>query len=307
MLPAAFIAAFLTAGGAAGPPQPPKVFRPAVWYAYQLTDYQGEIGTSFASVTYDREHDELFVVRGQSVGVFREGLRIDQFKLADEIGTAAALAVLGESGDLLILSVTGKLFRCNYRGRMIAPLVPVNVPPRFEGMTPAHVQVVKDRIYLLDRQGFRALVLDLEGKAVAAYDLEALVFNGKVPENREIRGFSVDPNGNLLFTIPASFKAYVVSADGKVREFGTPGSRPGKFNVVGPIIADENGIVYVGDLLRSVVMLFDPDLKFLAELGGRGRHQGSLAVPSFLAAGNGYLFVSQGGKRGVNVYNVRPN
>jgi hypothetical protein len=306
MLHATLIAALLTASLPAGP-GPSKILRPRVWFAYQLTDYQGEIGTSFASVTYDRDHDELFVVRGQTVGVFKEGLRIDQFKLADEIGPAAALAVLGESGDLLVLGLSGKLFRCNYRGRLIAPFELVNPPPGFERFWPTRVEFVNGKIYLLDPKGFRALVVDLEGKALAVYDLEMLAFEGKAPDNREIKGFSVDRNGNLLFTVPASFKAYVVSADGKVRVFGTPGSRPGKFNVVGPIIADENGIVYVGDLLRSVVMLFDPDLNFLKELGGRGWHEGSLVVPSFLAAGNGFLFVSQGGKRGVKVFNVAPN
>jgi hypothetical protein len=306
MLHASYIAALLTASLATAP-EPAKILRPRAWFAYQLTDYQGEIGTSFASVTYDRDHDELFVVRGRSVGVFKEGLRIDHFKLADEIGPAASLAVLGEAGDLLVLGTSGKLFRCNYRGRLIAPFELVNVPPGLENFWPTRVHFVNGKAYLLDPQGFRALVADLEGRVLAIYDLAALVFEGKVPQNREIKGFSVDPNGNLLFTIPASFKAYVVSPDGKVREFGTPGSRPGKFNVVGPIIADENGIVYVGDLLRSVVMLFDPDLNFLKEVGGRGWHEGSLVVPSFLAAGNGYLFVSQGGKRGVKAFHVAPN
>ena len=125
------------------------------------------------------------------------------------------------------------------------------------------------------------------------------------PADFEIRGLSVDQTGAILFTVPMQFRAYVVSPDGQFRGFGKKGSAPGRFNVVGPIVRDENGFIYVGDMLRSVVMVFDPDLKFVREFGYRGGRPWNLATPADLAIGGGMLFVSSmSPKKGIVVFRV---
>jgi hypothetical protein len=178
------------------------------------------------------------------------------------------------------------------------------LPKNVVWTTSSSVQRVRGRVYLFDRVARRVLVVGEDGKYVALRDLAPLIGPTQQSDEQEIRGFSVDEEGNFLFTIPTNFKAYIVSPRNEIKSFGTAGSRPGRFNVVGPIVRDEHGIVYVGDLLRSVVMLFDKDLNFLVEVGGRGSGPGRLVAPSFLAAGNGKLFVAQGASRGVSVFRV---
>lgn len=140
---------------------------------------------------------------------------------------------------------------------------------------------------------------------MAARDLGTLALGGKDVTDNNIHGFSVDEQGNALFTIPTQFRAYALSPDGHLRAFGRKGSRPGMFNIAGPIAADEEGYVYVADTLRAVVMIFSPALEFLVEFGGSGDGPGDLASPTDLAIGHGKVFVSQGRERGVSVFLVR--
>ena len=119
-----------------------------------------------------------------------------------------------------------------------------------------------------------------------------------------VRGFNVDSDGNLLVTIQALFRAWVVTPQGEVRSFGARGSTPGKFNIIGGITRDEAGNIYVADILRSVVMVFAPDFRFIREFGYRGRSANSLAAPDELTIGNGRLYVANNARRGVSVFKV---
>jgi hypothetical protein len=265
---------------------------------FMVGDLRGEARSSFSRISFDREHGELFVSYGAVVTVYQEALETYRFNVDATIGAVNSVAVLGDGG-LLVLSITGELYRCNYRGRLLGQVTFSGGPPGLERFKAKAVQHVKGRTYLLEAGGLRVLVVDADGSFVALRDLAPAMGKDRNAEH-DIRGFHVDEEGNLLFTIPAEFKAYVVSPKGEVRSFGTPGSRPGRFNVVGPIARDEHGVIYVGDLLRGVIMLFDQDFNFLIEVGGGGW----LVAPSNIAVGNGRLFVAQGGKRGVAVFRV---
>ena len=73
------------------------------------------------------------------------------------------------------------------------------------------------------------------------YDIASLLkldeLDEKDREDVEIVGFSVDREGNILFTMPVMAKAYVLSPDKQVRSFGSRGSRAGKFGVPGGIVS----------------------------------------------------------------------
>jgi hypothetical protein len=57
--------------------------------------------------------------------------------------------------------------------------------------------------------------------------------------------------------------------------------------------------------LRSVVMIFDREFRFLKEFGYRGDKPGNLIRPSELALGNsGKLYVTQLRNRGVSVFSI---
>ena len=115
--------------------------------------------------------------------------------------------------------------------------------------------------------------------------------------------------GNLLVTVPERFLAYAIAPDGTVREFGTAGSAPGKFGVVGAITGDREGNVLVADKQRSVVLCFDAALEFVGEFGGYGDQPESLVRPTAIQfASNDRLVVGQLANRGVSVFRVvRPS
>jgi len=151
------------------------------------------------------------------------------------------------------------------------------------------------------------VVTDRKGAFRKGYNLADII---EIPEkdrpDTEIFGFSLDRAGNMLFTVPVLPKAFVVTPDGKVAgSFGKAGSAPGLFGIVSGIVADDQGNYLVVERLRSVVMIFDKEFRFLKEFGYRGDKPGNLIRPSELALGNsGKLYVTQLRNRGVSVFSI---
>jgi len=118
-------------------------------------------------------------------------------------------------------------------------------------------------------------------------------------------GFDVDPEENLLFTVPLLFSAFRMSSNGKLEQVGNSGSSPGGFGIVAGIASDEHGFYYVTDRLRCVVMIFDQDFNFITEFGHRGYRPANLIVPDDVAVDRrGNIYVSQAGNRGVSVFKI---
>jgi len=76
---------------------------------------------------------------------------------------------------------------------------------------------------------------------------------------------------------------------------------------VAGIATDDSGNIYIADTLKSVVMIFDKDFKFIMELGYRGEKPGNLIAPRNMIVNNGNIYVSQSRKRGVSVYRIVNN
>jgi hypothetical protein len=305
----------LTAGEASAPdaPRPLKVS-----YLYNLSNTQGDVPSNFATISYDPKNDELYVVSRESraIRIFNEaGMEIHKFGGDLTLGWVRGVVAL-ENGELLALSSVEDgataLIRCDFRGQVIERVQLKNIPASLGGFGPDVLHAALGKVYLLDSKSMKVVVIDYDGNALASYDLHSLVFgkNGpdlsefsdRNPDDDEIQGFSVDRKGNILFTIPTLFRAFVVTTDHKISSFGQKGSRPGKFNLAGPIAADERGYIYIADMLRCVVMVFDENHTFVTEFGGRGLSPGRLVLPSAMVVGNDKIFVSQARNRGVAVF-----
>jgi outer membrane protein assembly factor BamB len=163
-------------------------------------------------------------------------------------------------------------------------------------------------IYLADTYSMKVVALDTEGTFQRGHDIRPLMNEMGVAEEDveevDMEGFDVDPQGNVLFTVSSMFSAYRISPSGKIEGFGGRGSSPGLFGVVAGIRADEYGYYYITDRLRSVVIVYDSSLTFRTEFGYRGPRRGNLIVPNDLAVGNGKVYVSQSGERGVSVFRL---
>jgi hypothetical protein len=181
------------------------------------------------------------------------------------------------------------------------------VPQEFS-LRPQRLVYWKGYLYLADLMSRKVIVTDLNGAFVDGYDVGALLAPQEKPGVvNEMSGFNVDRDGNILFTVPTLFLAFRMSRDHSLESFGGPGNLPGKFNIVGGISSDDKGYIYVTDILKSVVMMFDKDFKFQMQFGHRGNERGSLVAPSQVEVIEDKLFVSQAQNKGVSVFRINYN
>jgi hypothetical protein len=284
-------------------------------YLYSLANFFGKVPYSDVRIRVDRTRDEVYVVERGIVRVFNEaGMEFFWFGDSPELGSIYDLAI-DDKGDLFLLSFDRTqpenpkyfLIRCNYRGDAKEKLAVSGLPAEFSGFFPNYMFYRNGNFFFLSSSGMRVVVTDRNGLFLKGYDLADIL---EIPEkdrpNTEIFGFTLDSEGNMLFTVPVLFKAYVVSPNGKVAgAFGKSGSAPGLFGIVSGIAKDDKGNFYVVERLRSVVMVFDKEFRFLKEFGYRGDKPGNLIRPNELAMGNsGKLYVTQVRSRGVSVFQV---
>jgi DNA-binding beta-propeller fold protein YncE len=270
-------------------------------FLYPLSDGTAQPSFGWAAMAWDARAAELYVVDNAhgTVDVFNEhGMAVHSFGDPSGASVVAGIALL-DAGTPLLLRVTAgawSLIRCNFRGDPAERVEPRGVPATFlASFSPSAVQVAAGRIYLADKSGLKILVLEADGAYAASHDLaQTLGLDERKRADAMLRGFSVDGDGNILFTIATLFRAFIVAPDGRLRAFGDKGSVPGRFNVVGGIAADDGGHLFVTDTLRGVVVVFDrASLRFLGEFGRRGRAGAALVNPLELVVGNGRVFVTQ--------------
>lgn len=298
---------FATPAAAASDPASRGVEPFEAEYLHSLSTNFGKLPLSGVGLSYDPLHQEVYVTGDGPIRVFNDsGMEVYTFRDSPELQAAMGIASM-EDGDLVALvrrSVGYGLLRCTFRGEVIGEIVPRNVPSPYTELVPGIMRYANRKIYLSDPYAMRILVLDDTGEYVASYDVAEKLESADKRGDLGIRGFGVDGEGNLLFTVQPLFRAFVMTPAGEVRGFGTRGSAPGKFNVVGGIARDAAGNFYVADLLKSAVLVFDPEFRWVKEFGYRGRRPGSLAVPEELVVGGEKLFVSNRGRKGVSVFHV---
>ena len=280
-------------------------------FMYRLSGFGGIIPFNGANIFADDERSEIYVAdpREGDIRIFNDrGMEVYHFGDDGSLGTIGDLAVDGD-GNILVLS--RKAFRfvilvCNFRGEFVSELELKDLPPEFSGFSPDRIVYRRNQLYLVNTARLAIVVTDSNGVYRRGYNVGDLAgFAEKDRGNMDIGGFSVDPQGNMLFTIPVLFSAYKLTPDEKLAAFGTPGSAPGKFNLVGGIVADDRGYFYVADKLKSAVLIFDPNFRFQRQFGYRGRAPQNLITPNNLVLdAQNRLYVSQMGKRGVSVFKI---
>ncbi len=283
-------------------------------FLYKLSDFSGTVPFSWVRMSVDTGRREIYVTdEDYAVRVFNDaGMEIYRFNEDGALGSVRDVAV-NKEGNILVLSYAvsppGKysIIRCNYRGDPLANLELTNIPPEFSrGFVPGTLAYREGRIYATDKSSMKVLVTDEQGLFEQAIDLFALTgLDEKKRRDYEIMGFSVDREGNILFTVPVMFRAFKLAPDRTLASFGERGGAPGKFNVAAGIVSDDKGYYYVADRLKSVVMIYDRNFNFLDQVGYRGFAAGNLIVPTDMAVLGDKLYVTQAAGRGVSVFSIK--
>ena len=280
-------------------------------FLYRLSNFSGPVPSNWATISIDEERDEIYVTDSQA-GIVRiyndRGMEVYRFGDDWSLGMVLAAAVRND-GNILVLTRKDSrpsIVICNFRGESLAELALQGLPSDFSGFSPSDMFYRNGRIYLLDNDSLRLAVTDSNGFFLTGYDLGALLEIEEQKRNvTQIGGFSVDSTGNIFFTVPVLFSAFKLSTDGKLANFGKPGSAPGRFNIAGGIVTDERGYIYVADRLKSAILIFDQNFKFLHEFGYRGRKPDNLIAPNDLDMdAQGRLYVSQLASIGVSVFKI---
>lgn len=267
-------------------------------FLYTLEDPASRRSFGWASLTFDSNASEVFLVSGGVVDIFNDnGLATYAFGDDTALGQPIGVAAL-ENGELYVIAAVEQsmqLVRCNFRGEPQSRVEISGLPAEFAGsFGPNRIAAARGKLYLADTNAMKVAVVSPDGAVSAAWNLPKLIGLGpRDPADAMMRGFNVDRDGNVLFTVASVFAAYVLSPDGKLRTFGAKGSAPGKFNIVSGIAADDEGHLFLTDTLRAVVMVFDADFRFLGEFGYRGDDPDNLVSPFNLAVGNHRVYVSQ--------------
>ncbi len=287
-----------------------------VSYLYNLSDFTGIVPSSWPTIFTDEAHKEVYVIYQGIVRVFNDnGMEVYRFGDDENLGSVFD-ATVDSDGNILLLSYAWKagkayysVILCNYRGEQVSTIEVKNLPAEFSGdFYPNFISFRGGRLYLADKGSMRVAVTDMKGVCQKSFDL-LKILDRKEKDRHEIdiNGLYVDNEENILFTVPVLFKAFVLSPGGKLSSFGQRGSIPGKFNIVSGITTDEKGNYYVADSLKSVVMVFDKDFKFIKQFGYRGNDRGNLMVPLDIVIQNGKLYVTQSAERGVSVFSIAYN
>ncbi len=287
-------------------------------FEYNLADFTGTVPFMGVRVRLDAVREEAFILSEGFLRVFGPtGMETYSFPLDPAAGTIYDVAV-DETGDLYFLGYEpirrpggGDFFllRCDYRGVPQEKLLPAGIPDGLKDFSPSTVIYAGGKFYLGASNRLQVLVLNKRAGLLQVKDFtESLPDEKEIRKNADFAGMAVDPQGNVIVSVPIDFGVYVMAPDGAVRRFGEAGSRPGKFNLAGSVATDAAGNIYVADMLRSSVNVFDSGLQFVTEFGGYGTADGKMIRPADLAiSAAGRLFVSQLRNRGVAVFTLSPS
>ncbi len=287
-------------------------------FLYDLSKFTGAIPFSWPRVFIDPERNEIYVIYQNLVRIFNQnGMELYRFGYELDVGAIVDLTLDRDSNILLLSNkwsptagrIDYEITRCNYRGEYVSRIEIKNLPARYSKFLPTRMIYRGGNLYLVSLTALLVVVTDVNGLFKEIYDiLPLLELDEKEKQDAIIEGFTLDKEGNFLFTIPPLFRVYKVTPDRKVTYFGEPGGSPGRFNVVAGIATDSKGNILVVDKLKCAIMVYDKNFNFLSQFGSRGWKPGFLIAPEDVAVDSqDRVYVTQAGNKGISVFKITYN
>lgn len=270
-----------------------------------LTQAQANAGRTFeqpTGVTFDRATGEIVVANtGMNRVEFftRDGNPQGYFvhRVTDETGVEKDglpryVAVMSNGNLLVVDAFVPYLDVCDYRGRSIERITLPGADATFsQGGGPGALCVAPDGRILVASRGRsgRVHVLSPEGRWLKTWGE-----SGREPGKLSaIAGLAVAPNGEVAVAcVLTELGVQIFDAEGKyLRGFGVHDLGPGKFSVPSGIVISPDSRLWVSDMVRHNVQVFDDRGELLGILGG-GEGSGAMLYPSALASDGNGLFAT---------------
>ena len=274
-------------------------------YLYTLANFSGQIRYDAVRLSVDQERDEVYFIYQNLVRIFNaSGMEIFSFGDDLDLGHIVDVAV-DRNGDIILLSSRDSrslVTRCNFRGVPAGAIEITNLPAGL-AFAPNRMVFRNGKFYFASLATSSVIITGADGAFDKHIDLLSLLGADGPGGGADIVGFTVNQDGDIIFTVPTQFKVYKLSNDGKITSFGRAGSIAGRFGVIAGVASDSQGNLFVTDKLKCVVMMFDKDFKFLTEFGYRGPRPENLIAPDAIVTDRrDRLYVSQARSRGVSVF-----
>ncbi len=278
-------------------------------FLYSLSNFSGRLPYNYPSLAVDAARSETFVVYQNEVTVFNDsGMEIFRFGDSMDLGHVLNVAAGPDNEILLLHYREGKssVLRCDYRGEPFGEITLADLPEKYAGFAPNSIAYQDGRIYLASQNTMQIVIVEADGRFVKGFDLfELLGLDVNKKGDFEMAGFTLDKEGNMLFTVPVLFTANILAMDGTVKTFGKSGGAPGRFNIVSGMVEDSRGNYLVADKLKCAIIVFDKNFNFIKEFGYRGDKPDNLIVPQDLAIDQkDRIYVTQGRGRGISVFRL---
>jgi hypothetical protein len=192
-------------------------------FLYNLSNFTGPISFSWPRVFIDQERNEVYVIYQNLIRVFNEtGMEVYRFGDELDLGTIVDIS-LDREGNILLLShkwsdsvrrVDYEITRCNYRGEAEAKMEIKNVPSEYSNFLPNRMICREGSLVLASLNSMVVVLTDTHGVFKEVYEiLPLLELEEKEKQDATMEGFSIDKEGNFLFTVPPLFKAYKISRE----------------------------------------------------------------------------------------------
>lgn len=247
---------------------------------------------------------EFFRIDGRPTGYFVH--RITDAKGVERNGMPKHVAVDATGRVYVSDAFAAYVDICDFRGASIGRLVlPAPDDSIHKGSGPGAVAIAPDGRVLVASRGKegRVHVFDSNGRWLSTWGE-----TGREPGKLSaISGLAVTPNGEIAVAcVLTELGVQLFDAEGRyLRGFGVHDMGPGNFSFPSGIVVTPDSRIWVTDMVRQNVQVFDSTGTLLGILGGGGGAE-DMSYPSALACdGNGLFAIAETGGKLVRLMWVR--
>lgn len=236
----------------------------------------GQKFTSVSRIYIDEFSNEIYLIdTGRVVITDKQGFPTYHFPLfkPGEIPDVNAEDIAVDSNNKILIGGGKGIVSFDYRGRFKGVIPITGIPPKEQFGIQSMAVDSEGNIHIgTGGSGARVIKTDPQGKFISEIKSEDRFIN--------VRGLTVHEDGSYTLVDPAKFQVVRLAKDGTtIVQFGMVSSLMGGFSMPIDLAIDKNKErIFVSDVNRLMVIMFDMQGKPLYEFGGPQLFRGPVAI-----------------------------